>query len=87
MMFIGVMTNSLFAQVRSARPDVNAAYVRAMTFAINLGLAGFVLGLLADEAVLKRIFTPIMGTGILFGIVIFTIALRKPDSISEPQTV
>lgn len=79
MMFIGVMSNSLFAQVRHAAPAAKPAAVRVMTFAMNLGLAGFILGLLADTAILKQIFTPIMGLGILHGIALFTMSLRKPD--------
>ena len=78
MMFIGVMSNSLFAQVRAASPEAKPAAVRVLTYAMNIGLAGFVLGLLADEAILKQIFTPIMGLGILHGIVMFTMALRRP---------
>jgi hypothetical protein len=78
MMFVGVMTNSLFAQVRAAASDVKPAAVRVMFYAVNIGLAGFVLGLLADTAILKQIFTPIMGLGILHGIALFTIALRRP---------
>jgi hypothetical protein len=86
MMFIGVMTNSLFAQVRAATPEVKPASIRVMSYAMNLGLAGFVLGLLADTAILKQIFTPIMGIGILYGIVTFTMALRSPEPAS-PVTV
>lgn len=82
MMFIGVMTNSLFAQVRAATSDVKPAAVRVLFYAVNIGLAGFVLGLLADTAILKQIFTPIMGLGILHGIALFTMALRR----SSPQT-
>jgi hypothetical protein len=78
MMFVGVMTNSLFAQVRAAASEVKPAAVRVMFYAVNIGLAGFVLGLLADTAILKQIFTPIMGLGILHGIALFTIALRRP---------
>jgi hypothetical protein len=47
---------------------------------MNLGLAGFVLGLLADAAILKQISTPVMGLGILHGIVLFTMALRRPET-------
>lgn len=78
MMFIGVMSNSLFAQVRAAAPDAKPAAVRVLTFAMNIGLAGFVLGLLADVAILKQLFTPVMGLGILHGIVLFTRALQRP---------
>jgi hypothetical protein len=76
MMFIGVMSNSLFAQMRRAAPGVKPAAVRVLFFAMNIGLAGFVLGLLADTAILKQLFTPLMGLGILHGIVLFTMALQ-----------
>jgi hypothetical protein len=78
MMFIGVMSNSLFAQVRAAAPGAKPAAVKVMTFAMNIGLALFVLGLLADTAILKQVGTPIMGLGILHGIALFTRALRRP---------
>ena len=82
MMFIGVMSNSLFAQVRAASPGAKPAAVRVMTAAMNIGLAGFIGGLLADTAILKQIFTPIMGLGILHGIAMFTMAIRRP-SVSD----
>lgn len=80
MMFIGVMSNALFALVRSTTPDVKASSVRVMHYAMNLGLAGFILGLLMDTAILKQISTPIMGLGILHGIALFTMALRRPTT-------
>jgi hypothetical protein len=83
MMFVGVMTNSLFAQVRAAASEVKPAAVRVMFYAVNIGLAGFVLGLLADTAILKQIFTPIMGLGILHGIALFTMALRRPTAVAS----
>ena len=78
MMFIGVMSNTLFAMIRSTTPDVKASSVRVLHYAMNIGLAGFILGLLADTAILKQISTPIMGLGILHGIALFTMALRRP---------
>jgi hypothetical protein len=83
MMFIGVMSNSLFALVRAASPAAKPAAVRVLTYAMNIGLAGFILGLLLDTAVLKQVFTPIMGLGILHGIALFTMAIRKKQ---EPAT-
>jgi hypothetical protein len=84
MMFIGVMSNSLFAQVRAASPGAKPAAVRVLTYAMNIGLAGFILGLLADTAILKQLFTPVMGLGILHGIALFTMALRKPETAPQP---
>jgi len=79
MMFIGVMSNSLFAQVRAASPGAKPAAVKVLTYGMNIGLAGFILGLLADTAILKQLFTPIMGLAILHGIALFTMALRRPS--------
>jgi hypothetical protein len=77
MMFIGVLSNSLFAQVRSAATEVKPAAVQVLFWLMNIGLAGFALGLIADASILKQIFTPIMGLGILHGVVLFTIALQR----------
>ncbi|MFP5351254.1 MAG: hypothetical protein ACLGIB_01650 [Actinomycetota bacterium] len=86
-MFIGVMTNSLFAQARAAAGEhVRAAAVRVLGLAVNIGLAGFVVGLIAEEAILKRIFTTIMGLGLLHGVATLTIALgKKPVPSSGPS--
>jgi hypothetical protein len=35
---------------------------------VNIGIAGFAVGLLSQEALPKQIFTPIMGTALLIGI-------------------
>jgi hypothetical protein len=77
MMFIGVLSNSLFAQVRGAAGEVKPPAIRVLFLLMNIGLAGFAVGLIADAAVLKRIFTPIMGLGILHGVVLFTMALQR----------
>jgi hypothetical protein len=87
MMFIGVMSNSLFAQVRHAASDVKPAAVKVLSFAMNIGLAGFVLGLLADVAILKQLFTPLMGLGILHGIALFTMALQRAPGEPAPAQI
>ena len=88
MMFIGVMSNSLFAQVRAAAPLVRAQATRIVFFAMNIGIAGFALGLIADATVLKRVFTPIMGAGILYGVWVFVAALAGgAGSREEPATM
>jgi hypothetical protein len=86
MMFIGVLSNSLFAQVRSAAADVKPAAVRVLFWLMNIGLAGFAVGLIADAAILKQIFTPIMGVGILHGVVLFTMAFLRGQS-RTPEAV
>ena len=44
---------------------------------INVGLATFLVGLVANEAVIKRIGTPIMGASILLGLLTAAIRLRE----------
>jgi hypothetical protein len=41
---------------------------------INLGLATFLVGLVGEAAVIKRIGTPVMGASILLGLL--TVAMR-----------
>lgn len=67
-MFIGVMTNALFAAIGST---ANTSVSPLVMWGTNLGLVGFLAGLVADSAILKRISTPIMGAALLIGIVMF----------------
>jgi hypothetical protein len=69
-MFIGVMTNALFAAVASLAL-VSAATNRLILVAVNLGIVLFLAGLVADSAVLKRIGTPILGVALLYAIIIY----------------
>jgi predicted membrane protein len=63
--------------VRAAVTDVTPDAVRVLFWAMNVGLAGFTLGLILEAVILKRIFTPVLGVGILHGVALFTVALRK----------
>lgn len=67
-MFIGVMTNALFAAV--ARTG-SGGYNRAVMWAVNGGLTLFLLGLVVDVAILKQIGAPVMGLALLWGIYIY----------------
>lgn len=78
-MFIGVMTNSLFGLVdaatrrrRWARTD---SWVQG---AMNAGLVVFALGLLADVTWAKRVGAPVMGTAILVGVATMAARLIGP---------
>jgi hypothetical protein len=69
-MFLGVMTNALFAVLA-----IGLAYdtaQRLIVWGVNVGLAGFLIGLFIDEPVLKRIFTPIMGLALILAVVVFS---------------
>lgn len=76
-MFLGVMTNSLFglvnSRLRGALPTWTHHFIVVAT---NVGLFGFVLGLLFDVTALKRGFTPVLGAGILVAIFAFTARLH-----------
>ena len=74
-MFIGVMTNALLAVVAGM---VNwGAAARPLRWAINLGLAVFLLGLVADSSVLIRLGSPILGLALIWAIVVAVPALGR----------
>ncbi len=78
-MFIGVMTNSILALLMAAcseRLDVWPAADHLVFWGMNVGLAGFALGLFFDVTELKRMFTPIMGAALLLAVATFTVRLQ-----------
>lgn len=88
-MFIGVLTNALFAQLRvatAARADIAAWADRVVFVLVNLGLAGFWFGLVIDQSWPKRTFTPLMGAGILLGVGVF-LARLLGDRVPKPSDV
>ncbi|MEX2279549.1 MAG: hypothetical protein WEA76_05615 [Acidimicrobiia bacterium] len=68
-MFLGVMTNALFAGL--ALGLVYDTMQQVVVWGVNVGLAGFLVGLVTDQAALKRIFTPIMGLALILAVVVF----------------
>ena len=88
-MFVGVLTNAIFAMLlvatagRTRWPKLdNAVFV-----GLNLGLFGFVVGLLANHTTwLIRISTPVLGAAILAGLLDRTLALQSRVA-SEPGPV
>ncbi|HSH33559.1 MAG TPA: hypothetical protein VLB31_08055 [Actinomycetota bacterium] len=84
--FIGILTNAIFGMlfVAASRREVWAWADQVVFWAINLGVAGFVIGLLADTAEIKRIATPIMGAGILLGLLVVAMRLRAGMQEAAP---
>jgi hypothetical protein len=79
--FIGMMTNGLFGLVYEASHEQRSfwSWVDHLLFwGMNIGMVGFVVGLIRQSADIKRIFTPIMGVSILVAIVTYTIRLYRP---------
>ena len=69
-MFILVMTNALFAVV-AGLAATKATTNGLVLWAVNVGVMLFLVGLIADSAILKRIGTPIMGLALLWAIAVF----------------
>ena len=76
-MFIGVMTNIMFGvlALRVTSSRVTLAN-KVLWVGVNVGLAGFALGLLTTTSLLKQIFAPIMGLSLLFALVVYLAELR-----------
>lgn len=87
--FIGVMANAIFGLllVATERSAGVSRWLAQVTFwGLNIGLVGFMVGLIADVAILKQVFTPIMGVSILIAIAAFVVELGGTEAErSEPE--
>jgi len=52
----------------SLASDVTERANRIIFWGTNIGIAGFVAGLVSENAILKRAFTPILGLALLYGV-------------------
>ena len=87
LMFIGVVTNSVFALLTIATSERRHVLPWADTLIVlgtSVPLAMFVIGLIADESILKQIGTPLMGAAILLGILTFTLRLQQGPAPQQP---
>ncbi|MGE3856449.1 MAG: hypothetical protein AB7G21_05790 [Dehalococcoidia bacterium] len=66
--FIGVMTNCIFAVVMLFRREVTPMVDQVVFYGLNLGLIAFLAGLLLDSSPLKHAGTPVLGIALLVGI-------------------
>jgi hypothetical protein len=74
--FIGLMTNAIFAMLMAATIGARGNRVdQAVFLLVNVGITGFVIGLLGDSTPLKRTFTPLMGTGLTLGLAVYALRL------------
>lgn len=67
-MFIGVMTNALFALV--ARSTTRPSH-GALVWLVNGGVLVFLVGLVADVNTLIQIGAPVMGLALIYGVYVF----------------
>lgn len=85
--FIGVVSNLVFALIAAVTGGVAARipWLGQLGFwAMNVGLAAFLVGLAGESADIKRIGAPIMGTGILILMAQATMRLWPAGSVGEP---
>lgn len=80
--FLMVMTNLLFAAMIVVSTTSETAN-KIIFWGTNVGVVGFAIGIITENDVLKRIFTPILGLALLYGIWMFMTA--KPAE--EPTMV
>ena len=86
MMFVGVLTNAIFAMLLLATAERSRwpALDDIVFVGMNVALLGFVVGLLAESTWLIRIATPVLGLCILAGLVDRSMALL--DGRAERST-
>ena len=63
------MTNVIFAVIMLFRRPVAPIIDHVVFFGVNLGLIGFLAGLLLDSGPIKQVATPVLGIAILVGVV------------------
>ena len=85
-MFIGVMTNVLFGVIAMQFLGHRSleAVDRILLWGVNLGIAGFIVGLLTVSPTLKRISTPVMGLALLVGIAIYIGQIVRAPHATAP---
>ncbi|MEA2057828.1 MAG: hypothetical protein U9O63_03855 [Actinomycetota bacterium] len=83
-MFIGVMTNALFGVVATALHGKDLITAdRVLLWGVNLGIAGFAIGLTTVNSTVKRISTPILGLALLYGIAVYVAKLVQPEGAAS----
>ena len=78
-MFIGVMTNVLFGVIvmRGLERSAITTVDKIALWGVNIGIVGFIIGLLTVSAPIKRISTPIMGISLLIGVGGYLMEMRS----------
>ncbi len=82
--FLLVSTSLIFAMMARGS-EVSETANRIIFWGLTVGVVGFAVGLLAENAVTKRIFTPILGLALLHGI--FTYLRAEPARAMETADV
>lgn len=84
--FLMVLTNLIFAMMVMALA-VSEAVNRVVFWGVNIGVAGFAVGLITENAVIKRSFTPVLGLALLYGIYKYSTARPVGEASNTPEQV
>jgi hypothetical protein len=89
MMFIGVLTNAIFAMLILATPHRKRLQdVDVFVFVgLNVGLVGFVVSFLSNTVWLERIATPLLGAAIILGLIEHGLGLGASPTAVSPISV
>jgi len=85
LMFVGVMTLALFGvMAKGTHPDGLEIVDKILLWGVGLGVTAFGIGLIAVEASIKRIGTPVLGVALLIGIGAYIMEMRNSADSSGP---
>ncbi len=76
--FIMVMTNLILAMMILSTASREST-AKLIYWGVNVGVVGFVIGLITESAELKRVFTPILGLALLYAIYTYFTADPAPQ--------
>ena len=89
-MFIGVMTNVVFALVQDFTVDRRQVWPWAenvVFWVMNIALIGFVVSLITGAQWAEKFFVPFQGLAILVGIVAYSMRLASPTTASSRPAI
>lgn len=85
--FVGVLTNVILAMIALTLRTQRAPWVDHVVFwGVNVGIAGMIVGLLADQTHMIRTFTPLLGFAILLAIAVHLLDVVKGGGASADPT-
>jgi hypothetical protein len=83
--FIASMTSAVFAMLFAATASraIDKRLHNLVFAPVIIGVTGFVIGLLADSTMAKRVFAPTMGSGLVIGLGMYAYALIGAGAAGE----
>ena len=78
LMFVGVMTLAWFGvMAKGTHPDGLQTVDKVVLYGVGFGVTAFGIGLIAVEASIKRVATPVLGVALLIGIGMYIMEMRR----------